>query len=199
MGRTKWSFRLQVKSQGKSIQYHGQVDKETGQQLYHYFCDCLCAIILERQCLRLNNEQPEWFLERQKALQAAQSSTPSPDLAPNQLFRDATKYSAWDDDGFPINNNEGAPVSKSALKKLRKQLDAHTKRNDKWRTQHPGQLPIDFAEEQRRQSQLVLIDKARWESVLDPTYCRVVCGSFGLRQGLRVDSDMGPFCHVVQL
>jgi hypothetical protein len=38
-----------------------------------------------------------------------------------------------------------------------------------------------------------------WQSALDPAFLHVVAGSFGKRQGLEMKSDMGPFCHVLQL
>lgn len=34
---------------------------------------------------------------------------------------------------------------------------------------------------------------------LDPKFIRVVAGEFGQRQGLQFSSDMGPFCHVLNL
>jgi hypothetical protein len=36
-------------------------------------------------------------------------------------------------------------------------------------------------------------------SLLDDSFIQVVSGSFGKRQGLELLSDMGPFCHVVNL
>jgi hypothetical protein len=38
-----------------------------------------------------------------------------------------------------------------------------------------------------------------WQSTVDPAFCHVVAGSFGKRQGLEMQSDMGPFCHVLQV
>ena len=32
-----------------------------------------------------------------------------------------------------------------------------------------------------------------------PSYVQLLAGSFGKRQGLKFDSDMGPFCHVMEL
>ena len=43
-----------------------------------------------------------------------------------------------------------------------------------------------------------VVNDIRWASVLERR-CPVVAGTFGTRQGLRIDSDMGPFCHVVRL
>jgi hypothetical protein len=38
-----------------------------------------------------------------------------------------------------------------------------------------------------------------WLSTPDTDWCTVVVGSFGKRQGLEVFSDMGPFCHTLQI
>jgi hypothetical protein len=38
-----------------------------------------------------------------------------------------------------------------------------------------------------------------WLSALDTDWCAVIVGSFGKRQGLEVFSDMGPFCHTLQI
>ena len=35
--------------------------------------------------------------------------------------------------------------------------------------------------------------------VVDPSFVQLVAGSFGKRQGLELVSDMGPFCHVIEL
>jgi hypothetical protein len=34
---------------------------------------------------------------------------------------------------------------------------------------------------------------------LDPSFVQLVAGTFGKRQGLELQSDMGPFCHVVEI
>lgn len=44
----------QVKRNGKSVQYHGQCDKERGHQLFDYFCRYVKALLAERE-LRLQS------------------------------------------------------------------------------------------------------------------------------------------------
>jgi hypothetical protein len=56
-----------------------------------------------------------------------------------------------------------------------------------------GQEKEKEAEAERRcQEQLV-------NSFLEDHGCRIVAGTFGTRQGLGFESDMGPFCHVVTI
>lgn len=98
---------LQVKKQGKSIQYHGQVEKSIGEELYRFFIDEVRSAVLKRQC-----------------------------------------------------EASGAP------------------------------LPSWFDEDHR--------DEELWSAALEDSFCRVVSGSFGKRQGLELSSEMGPFCHVLQ-
>jgi hypothetical protein len=52
-----------VRSQGRSIQYHGQIDKAAGQSLYEYFVDCVRATALEHQCTSRGDAIPKWLTE----------------------------------------------------------------------------------------------------------------------------------------
>jgi len=58
-----------VKQQGKSIQYHGQVNKEKGKKLYEYFCDCLKGKLLEEQCSIRSQDLPQWYIERKASIE----------------------------------------------------------------------------------------------------------------------------------
>lgn len=49
------------------------------------------------------------------------------------MFRDTNKYSSWNDEGLPRTDSQGEPLSKSALKRVKKLYDAHTKKHDKWK------------------------------------------------------------------
>ena len=195
-----------VKQNGKSIQYHGQINKEEGQQLYNYFNECLQGILLEEQCLSNNEELPEWYkkrrayhLEQQNNKHDDKQSTPSSSTPPNQIFIDKTKYSEWDEDGFPLKDTEGNVISKSQMKKLKKVYDAHCKRYDKWKAD--GNNNVDDAVEVGRQqnsNEDTPPPQCCW-SDLNPTFCHFVAGSFGKRQGLELRSDMGPFVHSFQV
>jgi hypothetical protein len=252
-----------VKSQGKSIQYHGQIGKEQGEQLYDYFCDCITAAILEEQCRVRQTVLPASYLSWKDlngfstataaaaAAAAAASSaqtTVDPGTPPDQIFRDAAKYASWDDEtGLPLTDAAGESLTKSALKKLRKLQDAHAKRHAKWKllANNPhgddndvntaavavaaaaaADVPavsditaavkgLDMAADSRSQQAAAAAEHAaaaasddqdqqqqqhhEWQSAMDPTFCHVVAGSFGKRQGLEMQSDMGPFCHVLQV
>ncbi|CAM9646929.1 unnamed protein product [Heterosigma akashiwo] len=49
-------------------------------------------------------------------------------LAPEDLFRaEVDKYSAFDDQGLPTHDAAGQPLTKSTIKKLKKEQDKHRK------------------------------------------------------------------------
>jgi D-Tyr-tRNAtyr deacylase len=225
-----------VKSQGKSIQYHGQIGKEQGEQLYAYFIDCIRGAILEEQCRVRQQALPEGYslwkdtniLASTTASSSVQKSAASllqadPETPPDQIFRApfTSRYASWDETtGFPLTDSAtGEPLTKSAVKKLLKLQDAHAKRHAKWKTNNPNHdataaatavsvstmalsgtadttadttNPAEHADARADQREL-------WQSALDPAFLHVVAGSFGKRQGLEMKSDMGPFCHVLQL
>lgn len=52
-------------------------------------------------------------------------------LSPNDMFRTA-EYSAWDDEGLPIKDREGADVPKSKAKKLRKEWEKQKKLHEEY-------------------------------------------------------------------
>ena len=102
-------------------------------------------------------------------------------LPATEVFRnDTTSYGSFDETGFPLKTVAGDELSKGTAKKLRKQYDSHTKRHQKW-LDGMATVPTD-------------ID---WDQLL-PIGC-VLTGTFGKRQGLELQSDMGPFCHVIPI
>jgi hypothetical protein len=246
-----------VKSQGKSIQYHGQIGKDQGEELYLYFCECVRAAILEEQCRVRQQVLPDDYI-KWKGIHnfstgttdtSAPSSSPlpvDPSTPPDQLFRHAnyaSKYASWDDEtGMPLTDVAGEPLTKSALKKLCKLQEGHAKRHAKWKLQNPHHddhnqtvaatvnVPAAVSDVSAAVSGIVLsdvpmttpsadsrspeptvdetvpttalatdTDQLEWQSAVDPAFCHVVAGSFGKRQGLEMQSDMGPFCHVLQV
>lgn len=48
-------------------------------------------------------------------------------IKPQDLFKDSSKYSQWDEDGVPTKDSQGEEISKSARKKLLKQWNAQKK------------------------------------------------------------------------
>jgi hypothetical protein len=215
-----------VKSQGKSIQYHGQIPKEHGQELYEYFVDRIRSAVYEEAAQPLSNGPlPQsyrvWKEHRfqpktvpQEWLQADAS------LPADRLFRNfraaadgaATAgryYGSFDASGLPLTDANGAPLSKSALKRLRKLYDAHERRHAKWKEQQErhGVNDHSAATTTDETSTTTPTDAASttavasidWGDLLDGTVCPVVAGSFGKRQGLEFQSDMGPFCHLFHI
>lgn len=186
-----------VRQQGKSIQYHGQIDKEKGQEYYKYFCDCLRGLILEAQCSCSAQELPDWYIKRKALMQSDnKQSSATPSTPPDQLFHDKSKYSAWDEKGFPIKDVEGNDITKSQAKKLSKVYDAHVKRHNKWKEQ---QQEDENGNANNAAGDGAGPPPAMWNDSLDPSFCHFVEGSFGKRQGLELRSDMGPFVHSFQV
>ena len=119
-------------------------------------------------------------------------------------------------------------ISKSARKKLQKIYDAHVKRHEKWKLKQEHkhkhkQKPDskanddgvdgdgdgdDLQEVEQGQSKTRTEagipnssenDETKKTTTLDPSFVQFVAGSFGKRQGLELFSDMGPFCHIVDI
>lgn len=190
-----------VKQQGKSIQYHGQIDKERGEELYNYFCSCIQGILLETQCKTRSEELPEWYIRRKAFFEQQQSSkkSHSPATPPGELFRDDLKYSEWDERGIPIKDSQGNALTKSGVKKLNKIIQVHTTKHIKWKEE---QQECGNSDEQTCCPSSVATEAPpveQWDESLDETFCHFVKGSFGKRQGLEFCSDMGPFVHSFQV
>jgi hypothetical protein len=191
----------QVKGQGNSIQYHGQIAKERGEELYEYFCDCVRGLILEAQCrCRQDQSLSDLYVRWKSNHEQVQQPASDPSIPPAQLFR-TSKYSSWEDGdtGIPLTDASGGALTKSALKKLRKLREAQAKRHEKWKKNRPSDEASSSAPETGKASDKEDQGKELWQSALDPAFCHIVSGSFGKRQGLAMQSDMGPFCHVFQV
>ncbi len=194
-----------VKQQGKSIQYHGQIDKERGEELYDYFCSCIQGILLETQCETRSEDLPEWYIKRKAFLEqqsnGSQKKSHSPATPPEEIFRDDLKYSEWDEKGIPTKDSEGNALTKSGIKKLNKLYEAHVKKHMKWKEEEEQKCHNDCATEQSCSSRVTTEAPPveQWDECLDETFCHFVKGSFGKRQGLEFCSDMGPFVHSFQV
>mmetsp|Transcript_36825 Transcript_36825/g.88808 ORF Transcript_36825/g.88808 Transcript_36825/m.88808 type:complete len:218 (-) Transcript_36825:376-1029(-) len=76
-----------VKQGGKSIQYHGQINKEKGQELYAYFCEYLKGALLEAQCLKNSEELPDWYKKRRSFfVKQISNMQASPDTPPQRTI-----------------------------------------------------------------------------------------------------------------
>jgi hypothetical protein len=227
-----------VKSNGKSIQYHGQIAKARGEALYDYFCTSILDLALAHQlqcrssCNRHPGEEGETTTTSKKTTNDNQPKKSGseegidPSIAPHQMFRQEPacfKYSSWDDDGtgLPLTDAQGMPLTKSATKRIQKLYQAQVKRHDKYllqqkqreQTNQEEGLPPPATTILTTPSSLVPAPPRHSVSVqgedtnkttqstttLDSNFLNVVCGTFGKRQGLSIMSDMGPFCHIVQI
>mmetsp|Transcript_38284 Transcript_38284/g.84057 ORF Transcript_38284/g.84057 Transcript_38284/m.84057 type:complete len:112 (+) Transcript_38284:732-1067(+) len=110
------------------------------------------------------------------------------------MFRDTTLYESWDDAGFPLTKTGGEALTKSAIKKMKKQHAAQKKRYDKY----VASGGADTAAQTESAPSAEAPDKG-FALQLDPNYIRVVSGTFGNLQALSFNSDMGPFCHLVNV
>jgi activator of HSP90 ATPase len=283
-----------VKSHGTSIQYHNQIDKDQGQEYYNLFVDYIRVKVFEwyyiatQQQDKLPESFIQWKMQRfhvdistKNDVDTSSSSIDTfkfdPSILPIDIFRSmknhSNLYTSFDDDtGLPITDHMGIPITKSAIKKLRKIQDLHRQRHEKWCQQQQQQqatlseLPIvvdkmvkneietSIQNNNGSSSRLKSIrsltndvsqcnvteigpettveegwstvhtksnnndndytnklntistttnESYNWEALeLQPfikSHINIVAGTFGKRQGIFIQSDMGPFCHVVQI
>ncbi|KII73282.1 Cysteine--tRNA ligase, cytoplasmic [Thelohanellus kitauei] len=93
------------------------------------------VIISTKEELEKERETNRLLAEKQKLLKEEKMRKREEDaekklremVPPNELFlKETDKYSKFDEHGFPILDAEGNPISKSALKKIKKILERHT-------------------------------------------------------------------------
>ena len=173
--------------------------------MYQYFVNCVRGLVLEQQCKLRKADLPDWY---QKSLSAQSGSSPQKVplyISPEDLFRDSALYTSWDDCGIPLMDAEGEPITKSAQKKMRKAQAGHRVRHLKYlREQSRGEQKVYKKVEgaPRPSSSPSSVEQPKeehWATAIDPSFVRVVAGSFGKRQSLEFVADMGPFCHVIQV
>lgn len=185
-----------VKNHGKGIRYDMQVEKELGREYYEYFISTLRQLLIQHQLAGQNQSQPTNNNggNHAKIQLKVKPVTPEPSIAPDQLFRNDEEYGSWDDEGFPLTTANGDPLAKSAKKKLIKIWESHKRRHAKYVSEERTEKEEDqhCQDPQQEQEEVVVAE-------LDPSFCTFVAGSFGKRQGLEIRSDMGPFCHVIEI
>jgi hypothetical protein len=184
-----------IKKNGKSIQYRDQIAKEKGKRLYDLFCDTVQTLLMDHEavCRGQKSEKSTKNSDNNK------SSIPDPDIPPDQLFRRRSlEFATFDDDkGLPLTMINGDPVTKSARKRMQKQYDAHAKRHEKYlQKQQANTDPTPPPKDIYGPTKEAEVVPARQ---LDPSFIQLITGTFGKRQGLEIQSDMGPFCHVVEI
>lgn len=53
-------------------------------------------------------------------------------LSPNEMFRNSELYSVWDEEGLPLKDKDGVDITKSMLKKLKKQWEQQKKLHEEY-------------------------------------------------------------------
>lgn len=177
---------LEVRSNGRSIQYHGQIGKEEGKELYEALVDFTFALVAESQCHARKEKIPVVVSGLLSGVKAKQTD---PSIPPHEMFRTSPLYSEWNAEGLPTKDAKQEPLSQSALKKLKKQLLSQKQRYEKYLQKGEG------ADSQRSKK----VPSIDWPTLVDMSYIAVLAGTFGALQGLELTSDMGPFCHVVSI
>ena len=92
------------------------------------------AIIKQQQ----EKEREARAKEAKKAAAAAEAAKKAAErleklkVAPQDMFRDASLYLEWDDQGIPTKDAKGEEVSKSAKKKLMKQWQQQEKLHNEY-------------------------------------------------------------------
>jgi D-Tyr-tRNAtyr deacylase len=196
-----------VKNKGKNIQYHSQIDKTEGQAMYHYFVNYIRGLILEKQCEERNEPLPEWY---QKSCSAQSGKTcserASPSIPPQDLFRDPSLYQTFDENGIPLTDAQGELITKSAHKKLRKAQAAHKIRHLRYLREQPKSPttslqgpPYAWSPVPKEVVPITQHKEENWSNAIDPSFVHVVAGTYSKRQALEYSSDLGPFCHVIQV
>ena len=197
---------LTNKYAGNRIQYRNQSTREEGKRLFDLFVDQLQDMTVthpEHPALNKIRAQRKMHLFHER--QAAKDRDLA--LAPEMLFREGSehcgKYSDFDDQGLPTQLADGTPVSKSGRKRMAKMLAAHQKKhqqhiaaqNEAAESSTPSLLNSS-PDAQEAPTTLKDKDMLLTEPIPRLPMCRVVAGTFGNRQALRFESEMGPFSHV---
>jgi D-Tyr-tRNA(Tyr) deacylase len=241
-----------MKRQGTSIQYHNQISKEDGRYYYELFVHFMRASLYEYNCIRTKQEIPaaflEWKLQYLPTTTEANSSIINtttleptkfdPSIPPLDIFRTSTStmYGSYDTTtGVPITDIHNVPLTKSALKKLRKIQEIHRTKHEKWFQQQQSTTPSQPLKENSTKyddvetklpkastatttttiaatvTTIPSLPNQKEPVLLSSLLCSVppsppilwmdglVVGTFGKRQGIEIISDMGPFCHTVQI
>lgn len=208
-----------VKKLGKSIQYRDQIAKAEGKALYEHFVERMESLLVEHRSVCRGEAKPN---QKKQSKSAGDSGALDPSIPPSEIFHPLLNpetgeltapplYGSYEEpDGvFPLTLANGEPLTKSARKKLQKIYDAHSKRHAKYLEKggvpkscltplppSKKDLPVEEAE---TMEETKVEGDTNSERRLDASFVELVPGSFGKRQGLELESDMGPFCHVFEL
>lgn len=204
-----------VKKLGKSIQYRDQTSKTHGEELFQHFVKTLETFLQDHAKSLVGQEQSGPRTRTMTSTNKPSQNMVDPSIPPSRLFHQDSTYGSFEEgcDGqvFPVTYANGELLTKSARKKLQKIYAAHVIRHAKYlenRAKHV--VTTKDSREEASSDSIDPIDSSTQvepesvhdplpEPLLIPSIIQLVAGTFGKRQALEIQSDMGPFCHVVEI
>lgn len=170
---------LCAKIKGKTLQYREQCTRDLGMELYGEFCH-----LLKREICTAASR-------KNAGTSGKETMSVGPHVPPKNMFLGG-QFSSWSEDtGLPTRMMNGEPVSKSKLKKLVKLQKAQEKRYMAY-LENPDQYLKSVDEVSKAKAGAATAAGSDSEG---SEYLTFICGTFGNRQGLRVDASCGPFSH----
>ena len=185
---------LNCKLKGKYIQYRDQCEKKYSEMLYNKFKEMLKEALIHAKT-KCNGASK--VRKKKTTPQGALASTP-----PNEMFQKAPfeqQYKNFDEKGMPSHDINDEPLTKSMKKKLNKLYNRQLKRHAKYLNN-----PDAFKDELNNVNNMLAKEKLQSnennQNSIDEKLLpiQLVCGTFGNRQGLKLDAECGPFSHVVE-
>ena len=167
----------------KRLQYHNQMPKAEGEAMYKYMCETIKEKLKQMLYPELSNKD--------KTKEKADETIP-----PSELFRTPphdAKYSVLDMQGIPTHDERGTEVSKARRKKMIKMMKAQKKRYEKYLKQKKQDEGSSSTSAVR--PAMIEMSKLKIEQQELKKMPRFIFGTFGNRQALKFESDMGPFTH----
>lgn len=184
---------LTCKLKGKYIQYRGQCNKEYGAQLYQLFKTTLVESL----------EHMATGGKKKKEAAKRPAGTPASTM-PAEMFSLPPfegQYTKYDEQGMPTHDKTGKELSKSQLKKLKKLHAKQIVRYEKYlKTSPPPTTAIVLpesksAKEQNKTGTAGEPAKGPVGNIVNDYPVKCVFGTYGNRQGLKIDAECGPFTH----
>lgn len=187
-----------VSSSSTGIRYDNQAEKDTARRLYAEFCAELASAAKEALAAPVIKTKEE----TKSDLLAKQSRNAT---HPRDMFRNGEEfagiYSQFDDRGVPTHTSDGAPLKKSAMKRVEKLYKARMAKYEKAiaRSNNQNRKGEDSKEADRKTFSPIQVPSKSLEGVEGPPLpLKVHCGVFGNRQGFRCISS-GPTMHCLDL
>eukprot|EP00039_Didymoeca_costata_P012170 m.174277 g.174277 ORF g.174277 m.174277 type:complete len:343 (+) comp15405_c0_seq4:12-1040(+) len=179
-------------AKGKGLTYFNQCDKEVGRGLYKEFVQ-LMQNIAHENITGVPIKQPK------KKKEAVVLCSPE-ELYKTGEYKD--RFSTFDENFIPVTDANGEAVTKSMKKRLQKQMAVHTRKWEKQATRvvdgtNTVASEAKIQDEATKEAEPAKEDDMASESPEDCAL-HVVWGTFGNRQGLKIEAEMGPFTHVFE-